>query len=342
MKIDQTELLYFTLLNQHLLQKVPKMTVISDLCGLQAQFANNPQYALRARASDFNEAAWGDGLVKIWSFRSTLHAVRIDEIGLFLSARGVPDAWDDSWTGLKKEIKPYWSEFIQERIAAGICGREPLKEACRQQGMEPDILEKVFYGWGGLIKEMCDRGLIAYEIGTAKRFVVCDQLTFTDRGEARAALIGRYFQNFAPATIEDCATFTGYKKREVLRLIEAYSLPLKAIECEGIEYYHSNELSGDGRIPACIFLAGFDQMIMGYKDRRRLLNDADKSNVVTNSGIVHPTVLLDGRLRARWKKDGAKLVITPFAKLSKLNRNRTIAAGRKLFAGEIEAVVFEG
>ena len=247
-----------------MLKKTDKATVVSDLCGLQAQFANNPKYALRIRASDFSEAGWGDGLVKIWSFRGTLHAVGTDEVGLFLSARGVPNAWDDSWWGLKKEIKPYWSEFIYERILEGANGREELKQECRKKGMQEDVVAKVFHGWGGLFKEMCARGMIAYDIGRAKRFVVCDNLSFLSKDEARASTIKRYFRAYAPATIADCAAFTGYKKREVLKLIEDHCIPLRSVMCEGVEYYgldDGNE-GGGSNIPNCIFLAGFDQMIM--------------------------------------------------------------------------------
>ena len=32
--------------------------------------------------------------------------------------------------------------------------------------MEPELLDKVFYGWGGLLRDMCARGLIAYAPGT--------------------------------------------------------------------------------------------------------------------------------------------------------------------------------
>jgi hypothetical protein len=66
MEIDSRGLLLASLNNQHLLKKAPCGAVVSELCGLQAQFANNPKYALRIRGSDFSEAAWGEGLVKIW------------------------------------------------------------------------------------------------------------------------------------------------------------------------------------------------------------------------------------------------------------------------------------
>ena len=235
--MDREELLFDSLRGLHLLAKASKSTVVSDLCGLQAQFANNPKYALRIRASDFSEANWGDGLVKIWSFRSTLHAVRVDEIGLFLSARGVPDAWDDSWTGLKKEIKPYWCDFIYARILEGTSGRDQLKRACLNKGMDQDLLEKVFHGWGGLLKEMSARGMIAYDIGTDKRFVVCRDMEPMDQDEARTALIRRYFTSYGPATIADCATFTGFMLRETRRLIEQSGMPLESALCDGVEHF---------------------------------------------------------------------------------------------------------
>jgi hypothetical protein len=69
MEIDSHGLLLASLNSQHLLEKAPCDTVVSDLCGLQAQFASNPKHALRVRGNDFGEDTWEDGLVKIWSFR---------------------------------------------------------------------------------------------------------------------------------------------------------------------------------------------------------------------------------------------------------------------------------
>lgn len=339
--INKKELLYFSLQNQYLLQKADKSKIVSDLCGLHAQFANNPKYALRIRANDFSETSWGDGLLKIWSFRGTLHAVKIEEIGLFLSAKGVPEDWDGSCYGLKKEAVQYWSDFIYECIADGISGREEIKEKCRNKGMEQGVFEKVFSGWGGLIREMCYRGMIAYDIGTAKRFVICENVKFSSQDDARAALILRYFKAFGPATIKDCTGFTFYTQKEIFRLIEKYNIPLKSVICEGNEYFYINELSGDCRIPECMFLSGFDQLLMGYKDKSRVMDVNDKGKVITNTGIVHPTILLDGRLQAKWKKEGAKLIVTPFTRLSNKKRDLITLKGRELFTSEIKDIVFQ-
>lgn len=339
--INKKELLYFSLQNQYLLQKADKSKIVSDLCGLQAQFANNPKYALLIRANDFSETGWGDGLLKIWSFRGTLHAVKIEEIGLFLSAKGVPEDWNASWYGLNKEAVQYWSDFIYECIAEGINGREDIKEKCRNKGMEQVVLEKVFSGWGGLIREMCYRGMIAYDIGTAKRFVICENVKFLSMDDARAALILRYFKAFGPATIKDCTGFTFYTQKEIFRLIEEYNIPVKSIVCEGIKYFYINELTGDCKIPECMFLAGFDQLLLGYKDKSRVMDVNDKGKVITNTGIVHPTILLDGRLQAKWKKDGAKLIVTPFTRLSNKKKDLIAIKGKELFASEVKDVVFQ-
>lgn len=50
--------------NQHLLKPTDKMTVLHDLCGVQAQFMVNAMHSLKIRCSDYNEDTVKDGLVK--------------------------------------------------------------------------------------------------------------------------------------------------------------------------------------------------------------------------------------------------------------------------------------
>jgi hypothetical protein len=338
--MDRSEMLSHTLKNQYLLEKADKATVVSDLCGLQAQFANNPKYALRIRASDFMEDTWNEGLAKIWSFRGTLHMVKIEEIGLYLSARGLKSGWEEPRWGLDEGTATYWSEYLMACIAEGIQGREELKARCREKGISQEVMDKVFHGWGGLVREMCDRGMIAYESGTAKRFLVCRDLEFMDRDDARAILIQRYFRAFAPATMEDCARFTGYPKREILRLVAGRSIPLRSVTVEGVEYFHLDDLQGNGEIPRCLFLAGFDQMVMGYQDRSRFMDDRNKSDVVTTTGIIHPTILLHGKLKAKWRKERTGIGITPFGPLGIRDRKAITSKALEVFAGEIRTVTF--
>jgi hypothetical protein len=162
-----------------------------------------------------------------------------------------------------------------------------------------------------------------------------------DRDKARAVLLRRYFKAFGPAAMDDCAYFTGWKKREILDIVEKHDVRLNSVLCENREYFFADNLPDAGEIPGCLFLAGFDQLLMGYRDRSRMMDEGHKRDVTTNTGIVHPTVLLDGRIQAKLKKNVAKLTVTPFCKISQKNRKRIAQYGKKLFRGESCEVDFQ-
>ena len=339
--IDKRELLLASLDKQHLLAPAAMRDVVSNLCGLQAQFANNPGHALRVRAHDFSPGGWRDGLVKTWTFRRTMHVVRRDELGLFLSAQGVPDKWDDNW-GVSRRLKPSLSKSLLEWMRGGEGGRETLKARCRAKGIDAAVLENVFHGWGGLLKEMCQRGMAAYAPGTEKLFIACDDVGLMERDAARAVVLERYFRNLGPATLDDCAVFTGFTKKDIREIVQKRALPLKSVWCEGVEYWYIGEWDASRDIPGCLFLAGFDQLIMAYKDRSRLVAERHRSALVTDTGIVHPTVLVDGRLRAKWKLDGRTLRITPFERLGQRVRRRIDRCGLQVFGDAVREVAFSG
>lgn len=339
--MDRTDLLACTLVRQHVTDRAPKRTVVSDLCGLQAQFAQAPCDALRIRANDFTPDTWNDGLVKIWSHRGTMHVVRADELGLYLSARDIRGPWVETGWGTSPADSARWSAFIREQVASGIDGRDGLKQACRSAGMDDDLLTRIFHGWGGLLKEMCNRGLIAYRPGTEKRFMLPPPVTWMDRDEARTLLALRYFQHYGPATAGDCAAFLGYRVAEVRELIRRIRPQLTETFVNGTSYLYAGELDDAGtRVPACVLLAGFDQLVLGYRDRSRIIDDRDLKLVTNIAGIVFPIVLYRGRARARWKRTGSTVTITPFRELSPTAQRIIEARARRLFAGERIRVMF--
>ncbi len=337
--MNKRDLLYLSLRNQHLIKKAKRLDIVSELCGLQAQFANNPKYALRIRANDYDENC-GGGLIKTWTLRGTMHCIRMDELGLYLSAKGVEREWGDSWWGIPKEVKPRWSEFILTKIKDGVNGRERLKQCCRSAGMDETLLSRVFHGWGGLIKEMSGRGLIAYDFDTKKRFIIPDMPVLIDQAMARAIIISRYFGAYGPATVADCSAFTGYGTTEVKRIIRQFDIQLSSAIYDGQSYYYTDLPQERATVPACIFLAGFDQLVMGYKDRSRFMDEKDKRKMITCSGIVHPTIILNGRIQARWNMDKNKLIVTPFNTLSERSKAMIASKGASLFLDRELEIIF--
>jgi hypothetical protein len=81
-------------------------------------------------------------------------------------------------------------------------------------------------------------------------------------------------------------------------------------------------------------------LILGYRDRSRFLDEGDKQKVTTNTGIVFPTILLRRRLKAKWKKDRAKLLITPFRPLTRGEKRLIADKAHDVFGADIKQVVF--
>lgn len=308
-------LLYNSLKNLHLLQPAPKQAILRDLMGLQAQFSRNPEISLLLRADDYAADTWDDGCAKIWSHRGTIHVVPEDEVGLHLSARGYPRPFEDTWR-LTAAQQEQWAPFIATQIAAGNDTRDGLKAACIDAGMEDDIREKVFYGWGGLIQEMVWRGQIVCCTGTDKRYRIPQRVEFIPQAEAQKIFIRRYFAAYGPATERDCAAFFGMKMGQIRPLLQEILPEMLCTEIDGVRYYHKNPLE-EGEIPQCVLIPGFDQLILGYKDRSRMLDKRHARKLTNVAGIVFPALLIRGKIRARWKADGDKVIVTPFEKLLK-------------------------
>lgn len=326
---DRELLLYNTLKSVHSLARAPKAEVARDLCGLQAQFSRNPQISLRLRASDYSDADWDDGLVKIWSHRSTIHMVRREELGLYLSAAGQNGPFQEyCWFGMTAGEQSRWAPFIQEQIALGNDTRDGLKRACMQAGMSEELVHKAFYGWGGLIKEMAWRGMLVCGTGTDKRYALPGEIEWMDRNDARRILVRRYFETFGPATRQDCRAFFGYPARELDPILKEVLPELIETPLGGARYYHARPLE-EGEIPPCVLLPGFDQTVMAYRDRDRLVDAAHLRKVVNAAGIVFPVAVLRGRARARWKLDGEKILVTPFERLLKKDEAALKRAARR-------------
>lgn len=346
--LSRSELLAVTLERQHLLRRDASCAqVASDLLGLQAQFSGGPRDALRARAADFSLDGWGRGLVKIWSHRGTIHVIPSSELGLHLSARDrrspLTELWD-GW-GIPAGEAERWADLIRGELEHGSREREELKAACRAAGMSDWLLERVFNGWGGLLKEMCERGMLVYEPGAVKRFMVPPEPpVWMPRDEARAEMVRRYFAHYGPATVQDCAAFLGYRSTEVAGLIRRAALPLREVTCGGSTLSYLGELPSPAevRVPGCVLLATFDQLVLGYRDRSRLIDLRDLARVTNRAGIVFAVVLYRGRARARWKREGRRVTLTEFRPLSDTARATIAGRVRRFFSPERVDVRFQG
>ena len=334
-------LLYNSLKGLHLLDRADAHTVASDLMGLQAQFANCPKASLRIRASDYREEDPFRGLVKIWSHRGTMHLVPEDELGLHLAAFDNGGPFVEGYWGISRADAERWAPFIEGEIRQGNNTRDGLKDACVRAGMGPELLHQVFYGWGGLIREMVTRGRIVCGTGTQKEYFIPKSVTWMDRDEARRVFLRRYFDHYGPATVSDCRYFFGnWKKFDMDPLLQELLPELFCTVVDGKKYYSLNEPVTDGILPECVLVPGFDQLVLGYKDRERMIDRRFLRELTNISGIVSPSILIRGRIRARWKLAGSEMLVTSFDRRLKKDEAAIRRKVREVFCKQVKSIVF--
>ena len=335
-------LLYNSLRGLHLLEKTDGHTVVSDLMGLQAQFANYPKASLLIRATDYREDDPFTGLVKIWSHRGTMHLVPEDELGLHLAALDNNGPFVEGYWGISRADAERWAPFIEDEIGQGNNTRDGLKAACTNAGMGEELLHQAFYGWGGLIREMVTRGRIVCGTGTKKEYFVPKPITWMDRDEARRIFLQRYFEHYGPATVSDCRRFfNNWKKPDMDPLLQELLPKLVCTVIDGKKYYSVQEPVTDAGIPDCVLVPGFDQLVLGYKDRDRMIDRRFLKELTNISGIVFPSVLVRGRIRARWKISGNAIVITSFDRRLKKDESAIRRKIKEMFGRQVKQVVFQ-
>ncbi|MGH6654585.1 MAG: winged helix DNA-binding domain-containing protein, partial [Actinocrinis sp.] len=148
-------------------------------------------------------------------------------------------------------------------------------------------------------------------------------------------LILRYLAAFGPAAVADMQAWSG-----LTRLREVVDELRPELVCFGDE--SGRELfdvpdaplpGPDGPAPVR-FLPEYDNLMVAYKDRRRMLADAHCPLVFAGNAAVRATVLVDGFVAGTWKaavRDGcAQLSVEPFGRMSRADRAAVTQEGLRL------------
>lgn len=311
------------LANQHLLQPADKMTVLHDLCGVQAQFMGNAMHALKIRCADYVEHTVREGLVKNWTVRGTVHVFAEADLPLFLHCNNGQDYRRNDWRGstfwnrreqwaLTPERQAYFTDVIVEALQSSALTREECKDVCRQNGMTEPEENSMFDQWGGGIREMCERGFINYVVQEEKAFCLAPAFTPIPEEEAKLEMARRYFTHMGPATLHDAMYYFHATATQVRDWLS--KLPVSTAECDGKTYFYiESHQTYDQEIPKCLFLAGFDQLLLAHEKKESLfLSQEHLRAIFSLAGIVMPALMIDGKVVGKWKKKQQKLTVTMF------------------------------
>jgi hypothetical protein len=298
---------------------------------LQAQDHQAPRLGVRARTVDSCEAdvvrACGDGrdVVRTWLMRATVHLAPAEDlrwmVGLFgpMIERRFAKRWGE--LGLTPPTRQAAARAMPELLTGRQLSRHEVVAALARRGIVIDPAGQapthlmLYTSAIGLTCRGADRGrettfaLLADWLPQPGPSLVGDA--------ALAELARRYFAAFGPASGADFTSWSGLPSS---RAIAAIRDELTPVEIHGRAGWRLGEVEP---VSALRLLPAFDNYLIGYRHREGLIDPALRERVY-DGGMIHPTVVLDGRILATWRLErsttAAQVTVAPFGPLSRSTR----------------------
>jgi hypothetical protein len=310
------------------------------------------------QAQDYGQAVWAVGLrtqipslaaveqafanqqlALTWPMRGTIHFVPAEDAAWMLKLMA-PRILKVEDTRMKQFAL---DEAIVERSRAVFYNaleggkhllRAEMMQQLAQAGINPGGQRGYF-----LLRYLAQQGHICLGPlqGRQQTFVRLDEWAPQPRQYSREAglaeLARRYFRSHGPATVHDFANWTGLTVGDARQGLEAVQAALVSLKVADKAYWFTTPANAESAASDIQLLPGFDEYLLGYKDRRAVLEPSYAGKIVPGgNGIFKPMVVADGQIVGTWKrtlKKGAiDIVVRFFAAVTVSHGAIAAAAGR--------------
>lgn len=314
------------LARQHLVDGARATAVVAtaaDLVGLHATGAMNPYLQLFERLEHFARDDLDEQLydrrtlAEIRCMRGTLFVLPLDLVPIAWGATNrtvlrLSTAYLES-RGVSPAAYAQWTQRILDALAGGAASTADLRRILAA----PTDLDL-----SAVVNQLCDEGLVVRDRPvsgwrdarhTYRRFA--DALPGVsldvDEDVATAALVQRYVTAYGPVTLDDISWWTGLGVRRCGAAVDALGDHLVTTRVQGWDGAHVADLPTVERIAAqtgapaaqVAVLSYLDPLMMGYRDRARLLDAAHHDLVYDRGGNATNVILLGGMVTGVWDID---------------------------------------
>ena len=269
MEMEQFKLL--RLQSQHLLSPAASEEVVSGMIGLQAQYGANALHALNIRSNDTPDYS---RYVKTWSMRGTLHLHLRSDLPTVLYRGSETDFGQMAFEheSLDANRSEYFRALILEALSDGDKTRDELKSACEREGMSEAEAQIILHPWGRAGSAQWRKRA---KLPTRQTETACSRsslrLSRAKKIAALQELMQRYIEHYAPVSLRDAQTFFGLPQKTLAPYLEHCAKDSFTFGEQ--TYFTAGQTLGEGAaMPQVVFLAGFDQFLLGYRK-------ADKSDL---------------------------------------------------------------
>ena len=324
-----------TLSRQLLLERkrLSPAAVIERLVGMQAQWPSAPYVGIWTRTTSFRRKALERELaraavVKATVMRQTLHLVTRRDYALLRAALSETNfPWQ---TSVAERLAP----TVRTLAAAGpVTTSEALAHLEREHGLTGIDARRAWQAARVRAHVLHHHETALWRARPAGRFVAIEEPETHVAVEARAEILRRYLLAFGPASRRDIVAWSMMHVPELQRALDL--LELRRFRDE-----HGRELLDvpraplpDAEVPAPVrFLPKWDNVLLAFADRTRVLPEAYRKTVIRMNGDVAQTFLVDGFVAGMWRLASGSVVLEPFTALPRSVQRELEDEARRLEA----------
>jgi hypothetical protein len=320
--------------------------VVAWLGALQAQDYPGALWSIGLRLpcatqADVENAISARTIVRTWPMRGTLHFVAATDLH-WMRALLTPRIIDRSALRQRQlELStPVFARCEKIFLKALRGGRQFTREqmfALLEKSRISTASQRGYH----ILWRLAQQGLLCFGTHTGKQptFTLLDEWIPTGKPREREAslaeLTRRYFTSHGPATLEDFVAWSGLRISEARAGLDMLSTKLVHEIVADKTYWLSPDQPSMARTSrGAYLLPGFDEYLLGYRNRSPVLMPEDAQRICPGSnGMFIPTVILRGRVAGTWtrviKKSSVSIDVKPFTVFNTADQRAIALAGKR-------------
>ncbi|OMD37225.1 winged helix DNA-binding domain-containing protein [Paenibacillus odorifer] len=306
--------------------------VVKKMGAMQAQDYMQAVWAIGLRSpasklADVERAIAERKIILTWTLRGTLHFVPAEDVKWMLQLSAPRLASQTKRRMVELGLDDQTLESCRKIIVDALKGGKQMDRSVLLQLIEEEGIHTGNQRGYHMLWNCAYQGLICFGPMNGKQQTIvlleewvpgCRELSYEG---ALQELALRYFTARGLATVQDFAWWAGITLTDARRGLESVNNELQSEDINGSEYWMTSHRPAPADEDSGVYLLpGFDEYILGYKDRSAVLEPETAPLIVPgNNGVFLPMIVVGGQVVGTWKrtikKKGVEIVIHPFGEL---------------------------
>lgn len=326
--------------------KTPEQ-VVAWMGGMQAQDYPGAKWSIGLRLTnttdaDVERAIAERRIIRTWPMRGTLHFVAAADVRWMLALTSPGNIAGAKRRRQQLELDDATLARCRKLFTKALRGGKQLTRDELYAVLERANISTAAQRGYHILWNSALHGLICFATsGKEQTFALLDEwvapATEKTRDEALAELALRYFSSRGPATLQDFSWWSGLGAGDARAGLEAVKSHLLQETMNEQPCWMPPNIAVPEAKGNAFALPGFDEYLLGYKDRNAVLDAKHAEKVCPGgNGMFASTIVINGRVAGTWKltikKSSIEIIATPFAPLTRSQRNAFTEAAERYAA----------